>query len=218
MADARLHRLLPAPLRRDRPAAPLTRPVDRRHALARRADRGTGRRRARRRNPRRARARGHGGVDVDRRHEPRLPARRRAPALGRLRRLLAHGLDGPAAAGFSSGSACSRRRSRTAIYLFQSADGTYVEGTWIDILWPTALLLIAVVGLGARPHARRPRGRRATAARRAGGVRARRHRDPRVRPLHSLEPARDRPRVGDARRSSSCASRPRSGRTAVSSS
>jgi diguanylate cyclase (GGDEF)-like protein len=30
-----------------------------------------------------------------------------------------------------------------AVYLFQSADGTYVEGTWIDILWPTALLLIA---------------------------------------------------------------------------
>ena len=30
-----------------------------------------------------------------------------------------------------------------AIYLFQSAAGTYVEGTWIDILWPAALLLIA---------------------------------------------------------------------------
>ena len=30
-----------------------------------------------------------------------------------------------------------------AVYLFQSAEGTYVEGTWIDILWPTALLLIA---------------------------------------------------------------------------
>jgi two-component system, cell cycle response regulator len=30
-----------------------------------------------------------------------------------------------------------------AVYLFQSAEGTYVEGTWIDILWPAALLLIA---------------------------------------------------------------------------
>jgi two-component system, cell cycle response regulator len=30
-----------------------------------------------------------------------------------------------------------------AVYLFQSAAGTYVEGTWIDILWPTALLAIA---------------------------------------------------------------------------
>ena len=30
-----------------------------------------------------------------------------------------------------------------SIYLFQSAEGTYVEGTWIDILWPAALLLIA---------------------------------------------------------------------------
>jgi two-component system cell cycle response regulator len=29
------------------------------------------------------------------------------------------------------------------IYLFQSAEGTYVEGTWIDIFWPAALLLIA---------------------------------------------------------------------------
>jgi diguanylate cyclase (GGDEF)-like protein len=29
------------------------------------------------------------------------------------------------------------------IYLFQSAEGTYVEGTWIDILWPASLLLIA---------------------------------------------------------------------------
>lgn len=30
-----------------------------------------------------------------------------------------------------------------AVYLFQSAEGTYVEGTWIDIFWPAAMLLIA---------------------------------------------------------------------------
>ena len=30
-----------------------------------------------------------------------------------------------------------------AIYLFQSASGTYVAGTWVDILWPAAMLLIA---------------------------------------------------------------------------
>jgi len=30
-----------------------------------------------------------------------------------------------------------------SVYLFQSAEGTYVEGTWLDILWPVALLLIA---------------------------------------------------------------------------
>ncbi len=30
-----------------------------------------------------------------------------------------------------------------AVYLFQSAKGTYVEGTWVDILWPAAMLLIA---------------------------------------------------------------------------
>jgi diguanylate cyclase (GGDEF)-like protein len=30
-----------------------------------------------------------------------------------------------------------------SVYLFQSAEGTYVEGTWVDILWPAAMLLIA---------------------------------------------------------------------------
>jgi diguanylate cyclase (GGDEF)-like protein len=30
-----------------------------------------------------------------------------------------------------------------AVYLFQSASGTYVEGTWVDILWPTSMLLLA---------------------------------------------------------------------------
>lgn len=29
------------------------------------------------------------------------------------------------------------------VFLFQSAEGTYVEGSWIDILWPTAMLLVA---------------------------------------------------------------------------
>ncbi len=29
------------------------------------------------------------------------------------------------------------------VYLFQSAEGTYVDGTWIDILWPASTLLIA---------------------------------------------------------------------------
>jgi hypothetical protein len=30
-----------------------------------------------------------------------------------------------------------------AVYLFASANGTYVEGTWVDILWPAAMLLVA---------------------------------------------------------------------------
>ena len=30
-----------------------------------------------------------------------------------------------------------------AVYLFQSAEGTYVEGTWLDVLWPAAMLLVA---------------------------------------------------------------------------
>jgi two-component system cell cycle response regulator len=30
-----------------------------------------------------------------------------------------------------------------AIYLFQSANGTYVDATWVDVLWPASMLLIA---------------------------------------------------------------------------
>ncbi len=30
-----------------------------------------------------------------------------------------------------------------AIYLFQTAAGTYVDGTWVDLLWPASMLLIA---------------------------------------------------------------------------
>jgi two-component system, cell cycle response regulator len=30
-----------------------------------------------------------------------------------------------------------------SIYLFQSANGSYVDGTWVDILWPASMLLIA---------------------------------------------------------------------------
>ena len=30
-----------------------------------------------------------------------------------------------------------------AIYLFQSANDTYLDGTWVDVLWPAAMLLIA---------------------------------------------------------------------------
>ena len=43
------------------------------------------------------------------------------------------------------------------VYLFQSAEGTYVEGTWIDILWPDRAPPHRGVGLGRRPHARRSR-------------------------------------------------------------
>ena len=86
-----------------------------------------------------------------------------------------------------------------SIYLFQSAEGTYVEGTWIDILWPTALLLIA--SSAWMPDRTREglevEGRPLLAV--PAVVRARRHRDPRLRPLHPREPAGDRPRLGNAR-------------------
>jgi diguanylate cyclase (GGDEF)-like protein len=45
-----------------------------------------------------------------------------------------------------------------AVYLFQTAAGTYLEGTWIDACWPGAFLLIAVAAwvrgthLGPRPR------------------------------------------------------------------
>ena len=62
------------------------------------------------------------------------------------------------------------------VYLFQSAEGTYVEGTWIDILWPAALLLIAASAwVGDRTRAGLER-RGPSAPRRPGRVRARRHR------------------------------------------
>ena len=41
-----------------------------------------------------------------------------------------------------------------AVYLFQSAEGTYVEGTWIDVLWPAAMLLVASCGMGCTTAAR----------------------------------------------------------------
>ena len=42
-----------------------------------------------------------------------------------------------------------------AIYLLQSATGTYSEGTMLDVLWPAAMLLLAWAGLEQRPRAPR---------------------------------------------------------------
>ena len=42
------------------------------------------------------------------------------------------------------------------VYLFQSAQGTYVEGTWIDILWPASMLLIASAAWAEDQPAVRP--------------------------------------------------------------
>ena len=111
-----------------------------------------------------------------------------------------------------------RRRWRTAIYLFQSANGTYVEGTWVDILWPTSLLLIAAsawmsdrtregLEVEGRPLLAVP----AVCALVATGILVYDH-------FTRAQPARGRPRIGDARSSWSSASRSRSVRTAVSSS
>jgi diguanylate cyclase (GGDEF)-like protein len=41
------------------------------------------------------------------------------------------------------------------IYLYQTADGTYVSGTWLDALWPAALILLAFAAWsppGRRTH------------------------------------------------------------------
>ena len=92
MADAGYIALLRPPLRRRRSLAPLASPLDRRHVLARRNHSRVRGRRNRSRGPRRSRPREHRGLDLERRDEPRLPARRRTPALGGLRRLLAHRL------------------------------------------------------------------------------------------------------------------------------
>ena len=104
------------------------------------------------------------------------------------------------------------------VYLFQSAEGTYVEGTWIDILWPTALLLIASSAWMPDRTREGSRGGRSTAARRPGGLRARRDRNPRLRPLHLASTCSRSSSRRPRSCSSSCGSRSRSGRTAVSSS
>lgn len=41
------------------------------------------------------------------------------------------------------GLGASATATADGVYLFQSAEGTYVAGTWIDILWPTSMLLVA---------------------------------------------------------------------------
>lgn len=40
-----------------------------------------------------------------------------------------------------------------AIYLFQTAEGSYLEGTWIDACWPGAFLLIAAAAWASGTHA-----------------------------------------------------------------
>ena len=128
-------------------------PLDRRHALARR-DHGRVRGRgARRRDPRRARSRGHGGLDVDRRDEPRLPARRRAPAVGRLRRLLAHRLAARAALA-APRPRPPRDGARGRHLPVPVVDGPTWKATWIDILWPHRAPAHRLLGVDARPHAR----------------------------------------------------------------
>ena len=169
------------------------------HALARRRDRRARRRSARRGGDLRDRRRRDRGFDLRRRHEPRVPARRRPPALRRLRRLLAHRAGGPGLRWLLLGLGVLSTAAADVIYLFQSAEGTYVEGTWIDILWPTALLLIASSAWVVDRTREGLDGRGSTAARRPGSLRARRHGHPRLRPLRSRQRARDRPCDGDAR-------------------
>ena len=153
---------------------------------------------ARRGRDLRARRRRDRGLDLRRRHEPRVPAGRRAPALRRLRRLLADRLE--------AGSALAAPRARRPV------DGARGHRLPLPVgrrdvrrgdvdRHPVADGAAAhrVVRLGGRPDARRARGRRSTAARRPGRLRARRDGNPRLRPLRSRQRARDRPRDGRAR-------------------
>ena len=141
---------------------------------------------------------GDRGLDLDRRHEPRVPARRRAPALGRLRCLLAHGRTArPPLA--PPRPRCALDGARRFDLPLPVGRGHVRRGD-VD-RHPLADRAPAhrFLRLDARSNARGSRGRGSTAARRPGGLRARRDRHPRLRPLHSGQPARDRPRVGGAR-------------------
>ena len=89
----RLPRLLSARLPRDRGVGSHPRAVDRRDAVARRADGLARCGDARRRGARRGRSPFDGGLDFHGRHEPGLSPRGSPPALRRVRGLLAHPLE-----------------------------------------------------------------------------------------------------------------------------
>ena len=87
-----------------------------------------------------------------------------------------------------------------AIYLYQTAVGTYVEGTLLDVVWPTSLVLIAfsiwqAAGAAAAGH----EPRTASAARHAGRVRADLARRPRRSGVLRRPSAGGRARRGDGR-------------------
>ncbi len=213
----RVHRLLRVPLRRHGPAAPLARTLDRRHALARRCHCGPRCRSGRRRSARRARPGGHAGIDLDGRHEPRVPTRRHSPPLPRVRGLLADEL--------AARQTLAPPRPRGAL---DDAGGCHLP---LPVLrghvrrgdvdrHPLADRDAArrVVRLDARPDEGRPRGRGPAAAGGAGRLRVRRDGNPLLRPLH---PRRTCSLSRSPRRrscSSSSGSRPRSGRISACSS
>ncbi len=47
------------------------------------------------------------------------------------------------------GSALVLSALADGIYLYQTADGSYVSGTWLDALWPAALILLALAAWSA---------------------------------------------------------------------
>ena len=158
------------------------------------------------------------GSHLDRRHEPRVPARRRPSAVGRLRRLRAH-----------------RRATRSALAPARARDPRDDDGR-LDLPLPVSEWNVRRRHAGSTCC-----GRRRCCSSRASAwmsdrtreglevegrpllvvparLRARRDGHPRLRPLHSREPARGRAR--DRRRSASwsSASASRSARTGASSS
>ena len=87
------------------------------------------------------------------RDEPRLSARRRRPARARRRRVLARRPQRRARVARDRRGVPRHRASRTRVYLWMSAVGTYQEGTLLDILWPLMGILLAAAAW-VRPGAR----------------------------------------------------------------
>ena len=182
---------------------PLTSPFDRRHAVARRNHSGARGRCARSRDPRRPRPREHRRLDLDRRDEPLLSARRRAAPLSghSASSSLTGWRPGPRwlVLGLGILATTAADADLPVPVVERDVRGRHVGGH------PLARRDVAhrLVRVVARPHARGTRGRGPAAPRRTRSLRARRHGHPRLRPLHAVEPARDHPGLADARERSS---------------
>ena len=90
------------------------------------------------------------------RHQPGLPGRRHAAARAGGRLLRRHRLAARPRLAAGRAPASRRWRSPTSLFLYLSANDTYVEGTLLDALWPASSLLLSYAAWV--PAERKPAG------------------------------------------------------------